>query len=414
LFRRLIVLLAVLVLVGPIVAAFVLAPVEPLRAWPAWTLTLLPAAAVLVTGTVFRAYRPFVDAPLPLTAAAWLQQQLQRLNKLGVSVVAMERTEGGHASFYSPSTRTIVLAENVHGEHTARAYATAAHELGHVILHDEQPILSRVLLAARGNADRCFHHGVALLFGTVITGATGLRWLAFALIAAAVVLHALVVVDETIASAHARDFLRDDLGDADQGRIARGHLRRALATYASLLVAFIVPLAAAPWILEHGDGFITPDAPLAGVSATFATIGAWLVLVGGASALVHIVAPGRGWAHLLSTIPVAFCLCWTPFFAVLVCDQLGVPAWTVALAVVPAWAVLSVPALAVVRWFAGYLVADVDLMPLAVHTPIRRISSSALWKRDDDDDRPRVVSRFLRFSFALWAVPLALAWLGWL
>ncbi|HUQ03960.1 MAG TPA: zinc metallopeptidase [Kofleriaceae bacterium] len=413
---RFLTLLAVVVFLGPLGAAFVMAPLEALGAWPAWTLTLVPAVFVLVAGTVYRVYHPLVDAPLPLDAAAWLEQQLQRLNKVGVSVVAMERTEGGHSSFYAPSARTIVLAEHVHGEHTGRAYATAAHELGHVILHDERPLLSRVLLAARGNADRCFYHGVGLLFGTVITGATTLRWLAFALIAAAVVLHALVVVDEIIASAHARDLLRYDLGDSAHSRIARGHLRRALATYVSILIAYMVPLAAAPWVLAHGEGLIAPGAPLAGTASAFATVAAWIVLVSGAAAVLHILSPVRRGVEMLAPLVSLPGICWAPLFAVLVCDQASMPAWAIALAVVPAWSVLSVPAVSVVRWFGGLLAADVDLMPLPVKTPIRRISRSTLWKRarDDDDDRPGVVSRFMTYSFALWAVPLALAWLGWL
>lgn len=407
---RLIKLLALAVFLGPLVAAFVTAPSEALGAWQVWTLTLVPAAFVIVAGTVFRAYQPLIDAPLRDSAGVWLRKTIDRTRVFGITVAAVERAERGCGNFFHPASKTIVLDEDVHGEHTARAYATAAHELGHAIFHDDHPWLSSVLLAARGNANTCFFYGVGLLFGTVIAGDTHLRVLAFALVALAVVLHALVVVDEAIASTKARDFLRDDLGDADQGRIARRHLHGALATYVSVLVAYVVPLAAAPWISDGNAGVIVPGAPLAGAAALLADIGAWIVIAGAAAAVVYVVVPNRTGSAALSTLTVVLALCWTPLLATLLCDQSSVPRWTIALATIPAWSFLVWPLLWAVRRFGGALTSDVGLMPIPMMSDtLQRVSQKKLAEKEP---AAGLLSRAWAFAYALLIVPLAISWVA--
>lgn len=390
-------------LVGPLIAAYVVAPTSVLAAWPVWGLSFVPALLLIVSGTVFRAYRPLIEAPLPATAGAWAQATLARLGKTGITVATMD---GPGGNFYHPPSRTIVLSESVHGEHTARAYATAAHELGHAVFHTERPWLSRVLLAARGPAGLAYYFGAALLFGTVIAGDPSLRVVAFGLFALAAVLHALVVVDEAIASALAADFLREHLDEAEQAGIARGHLRRAFATYASILVAYLVPLVAAPWLLADGGGAVPPGPALGGSVDTLAQASAWLVLVGAAGAVLVILSLERGWFGLLAAFPA---WCWTPLFTVLLLDQSDLPRWTVALAAVPAWCIMMLPALVLVQWFGGKLAADVEMLPMPVPTTIRRVARKDL-AVDDPGFGP--LRRAVAFSFGLWAVPLALAWLG--
>lgn len=401
--RRLQSLLLFAGLVGPLIGAYAIAPTGVLAAWPVWSMSFVPALLLIVSGTVFRAYRPLIEAPLPATAGAWAQATLTRLGKVGITVATMD---GPGGNFYHPASRTIVLSESVHGEHTARAYATAAHELGHAAFHTERPWLSRVLLAARGPAGLAYYFGVALLFGTVIAGEPSLHAVGFGLIALAAVLHALVVVDEAIASAIAGDLLREHLADAEQAGIARGHLRRAFATYASMLVAYLVPLAVAPWLLADRGGAVPPGPALGGSVDTIAHAGAWLVLVGAAGAVLVILSLQRGWFGLLALFPA---WCWTPLLTVLLLDQPDLPRWTVALAVVPAWCIMMLPALVIVQWFGGKLAADVEMLPMPVPTTIRRVARKDL---AGDDPAPDPLRRAVAFSFGFWAVPLALAWLG--
>jgi Zn-dependent membrane protease YugP len=406
---RLLKLLSLVVFIGPVVAAFAMAPVEALGAWRVWTLTLVPGAFVLVAGTVFRACQPFVDAPLRDSAGVWLRKTIDRMQVFGITVAAVDRDERGCGNFFHPASKTIVLDENVHGEHTARAYATAAHELGHALFHNDHPWLSRVLLAARRYAHIAFFYGAALLFGTVVAGDTRLRVVAFAFVALAVVLHALVVVDEAIASALARDVLRDDLGDADQGRIARRHLHGALATYVSILVAYLVPLAAAPWIFDGDAGIIVPGAPLEGIAARFADIGAWIAIAGAAAMLVYVISPWRSVSVLFAMLAMLLALCWTPLLATLVSKQAVVPRWTIALATVPAWSLMSWPLLWAMRRFGGALATDVGLMPMPMMSAtIQRVSRRKLAEKEP---APGLLTRATAFSLVLWIVPLAIAWL---
>lgn len=394
---------------GPPVVAYWFVPREALAAWPVMALTFLPALLVIVATLVFRGYRPLIEAPLRDSAGTWLGRTLKQRG-LGVGVAALPRGQNTSGSFFHPSGM-IVLGEDVHGEHTARAYATAAHELGHAIFHMRGRWVGRAMFAARQYARGFFNVGIGLLLGCTLVGGAGMRMVAFAVLALAVVLQALVVVDEAIANATARRVLRDELGDGEQVTIARGHMRRAFATYAALLVGYLFTLAVAPSLLATiGDGVLVPGAPLAGTSRTIATVISVASVLGAVIVLRNIIVPTKGAAILVSAIA----LLWTPLLTVLVWDQSTVPAWTIVMATAPTWAVLSTPVAQIVNRMASFLCRDLDVEPVSFRAAgaldIRRISLDDLSKHETDDT-DGLLARFVSHSSMLWAVPLALAWL---
>jgi Zn-dependent membrane protease YugP len=79
-------------------------------------------------------HTPLLAASLRDSAAEWVQQQIERLG-LGkkLAVAARHEEDRGAGHFYHPATGTIVRGDRVHGEHTVRARAIAAHELGHAV-----------------------------------------------------------------------------------------------------------------------------------------------------------------------------------------------------------------------------------------------------------------------------------------
>jgi hypothetical protein len=80
--------------------------------------------------------------------------------------------------------------------------------------------------------------------------------------------------------------------------------------------------------------------------------------------------------------------------------------------------ILSTPGLMLVRWFGGLLTTEADDLPLPVD-PSRGVGKRTIKRvsmRDlrEDDEESGFFARASTFSFALWVVPLAAAWLGWL
>lgn len=403
-------LILAIAILGPAVAAYWVVPAEALLTWPALALTFTPTVLVLLTTLVFRAYRPLIEAPLPKSAAEWVRCRLDLSRKVGILVAAVDRGEN-RGSFYHPASQTIVLADDVHSEHTARAYATAAHELGHAYFHTDRPTWSVIVSFARQRAATLYHIAVGLLVGATLVGVAQAAIGALVAFGLALVLEALVVADEAAATAIAARELGADL-PGDQRAIARGHLRRALATYVSTLVAYAVPLVGAPWLLANvGDGVLVGAPPLAGTGATFATVLAVGCVLGGLASLRQVITRKTGFVAALTQLCAIF---WPALLAALLCNRPDVPAWTIALAAVPAWSILCAPAAVVIRWLAGFLGRDLEVMPLPLpSTPrglaITRVSLASLAKKESADGR---LASLVANAFIFAAVPLALAWLA--
>lgn len=402
-------LVASTIVVGPALASYWLIPREVLTAWPVFALSLLPTGLSIITSLVFRGYWPLLDAPLAKSAAEWLRGRLDLRTKVGILVAAMER-DSSRGSFFHPPSRTIVLANDVHGEHTVRAYATAAHELGHAFFQADHPTWASVMTFARVHARYVFQSGVGLLLGATLVGTRSLAIVAVAMFGLAAVLQALVVADEAIATMIAARELQGDLRDRGQRAIARAHLRRALATYVSLLVAYATPLVASPSLINVGDGVLVDAPALTGVAAVAASIIAVVCVVGALAGLRPILR-GRKTGRI-GVVSFLLAVMWAPLMTTLLCNRPGLPPWTVALAVLQATLILSLPLGLVVRWLAGFVSRDLERMALPLSIPqglsIDRVSFAKLAKAEQDEGR---LERLATHLFVLWAVPLAVAWL---
>jgi len=387
-----------LLLVGPLVA-LALVPGAALAAWPVWALTFWPAIASTLAALPYHLQRGLEPADLPEDAAAWVRRRLDALGLIGVRVATIERSRRG--PFYHPEEQVIVLPPAVH-RHTARAYAAAAHELGHAIVHLQHPRLSRWLLAARLHVDAVFALAIAALLGGALTATPALDPLGLAGCALALVLAGLVLVDELAANHVAVAQLHTAL-DAAQLRRARRRLAAALATYVAHLLAIATPLVVGRWILDRVDDIELPARIPTGAAAALATIAAVVVLAGAAAALRRLCRPNRadgGWLRLAA-------VGWAPLLATALVAHPAAPGWRVALALVPAWAVLAVPGWVLIGLAAAALPDDPG-GAVSTHPGVRRITMATL---APDDDAPSIGARLWRVARYLWAVPLALWWL---
>lgn len=400
-------------LLVPAIAAYVVVPAAAVATWPALVIVMLPALATLVAGVVFFAWRVGLEEPLATTAVEWLRAELARSGKVGINVATRTRGERNHESFYHPASQTIVLADSVVDQHTARAHATAAHELGHALLHLARPGLSRTLMFAREHAEIVLHTGAGALAGAILVGNGGLRLAAVALIAVGFVLHALTLVDEVIASATARDRLRDHLSVPEHARTAHAHLRRALSTYVLRFVGVAGGLAIAVVVaLRGGDGVLVPAPPPVGKADLAADVIAVVTVAAAALALLRTPwASDRGPLVGASALVQTAGLVWSPLMVCILCGQ-PAPAWTIALGAVTTFLLMSAPALIAVSVLASFLVrglADLEL-PLTIGAlRTRSVSASDLARHEPPSS---FIGRLAAATFALWPAPLAIWWLS--
>lgn len=402
-------LVAVAVLIGPTIAAYLIVPPEVLAAWPAMAVSFIPLAAALLACLVVHGWRPQLEAPLPTTAAAWLQAEIARLGTIGIGVAAMAKGRD-QASFFHPATNTIVLADDVFGEHSANAHATAAHELGHALFCLERPRLAALFMTARGTASGWFEVGAGLLVGAVVAGGRAIAIAAIAAFVIAAILHALVVVEEAVASQHALALLRPHLTAPEHAPAAGRDLRRALATYGLQLVGAVAAVVVAAWLARQPTGVLLDGPAPIGAAAIAATVGAVVAVLAGLAAVAGMLpAPDRA-ANLLTDTVQVLGLATCPLLAALLCDQAGAPAWAVAMAAAPAWSMMSVPAKLAPR----RLVATFDralasaTVPLPPGVEIRRVDRARMIAAQEPHDR---ADRLPAALMALAPVPLALWWL---
>jgi Zn-dependent membrane protease YugP len=284
-----------LVIGSPIAAAFVLMASEVAARWLAVVVALVPSVVILVARVLSAMRAPLLAAGLRDSAATWVQRQIAQLGMAEtLTVAALEEGDHRDRNFYHLPTRTIVLSDRVHGEHTVRARAIAAHELGHAVFHIRAPV-SRLLMGCRLSARPVYNTASGLLIGTALAGETLLARAILPLFVAAAALMAMVVVDEAIASAAGLRYLRQSAElDGDEQRGAIIELLVALAEYGACLVGYLAPVVGWPWIVDWlGGGRPLPGPALVGVARTIGSVTGIMVVAGGLGALASALLAGR-------------------------------------------------------------------------------------------------------------------------
>lgn len=405
-------LVVVAALLGPLVAAYVITPAVVGEAWPLALIAAVPPSLVTIAGLIHVGYRTLDAASLPHSAAVWLKAELGRLGRPGLRVAAMARARDGRGSYFHPASLTIVLDDTVHGEHTVRAHAIAAHELGHALCELELGWLARLFGVARRWAGGWSTAAIGLAAAARLLGGGFLIGAAVAVAWGAMVLWALVVVDEAQASLRAQALLRPHLPDG-AAAVASGHLTRALATYGAQLVGAAVVLALLVWYLGPAHPPLLPtSSPASWPIAAAGHVVAVSVLV-----LAGVAALSLVWRRALpfvlaqaASLPVRL---WSPLLAMLVAVDHAAPTWAAGLALVPAVPVLTMPLALLGAWGQHFVQRDLDDHEAAgassTRSMVQRITRADLARHEGDAD---LVDVLAVAAFAAWAVPAALWWLG--
>lgn len=405
-------IVVVAALLGPLVAAYVITPSAVGEAWPLALVAAVPPLLVTLAGLIHVGYRTLDDASLPHSAAAWLKAELGRLGRPGLWVAAMERGKGARGSYFHPASLTIVLDDTVHGEHTVRAHATAAHELGHALCELEQGSFARLFGVARSWAGGWSTAAISLAVAARLLGGAFLIAAAVGMAWGAMVLWALVVVEEAHASLRAQALLRPHLPDG-AAAVASGHLTRALATYGAQLVGAAVVLALLVWYLGPAH---PPLLPASG-PASWPTAAAGHVVAVAVLVLAGLAALSLVWRRALpfvlaqlASLPVRL---WVPLLAMLVAIDHAAPTWAAGLALVPAVPILTMPLALLAAWGQHFVQRDLDDHEGAgapsARSTVERITRADLARHEGDAELVDVVAFA---AFATWAVPAALWWLG--
>ncbi len=180
------------------------------------------------------------------------------------------------------------------------------------------------------------------------------------------------------------------------------HLRRSPLHVAGL-GAYVAAAALAAWeSSRHGGAVLVPNAPTTGLAATAATAAGLACLARAATRVLLLLRPPADGplARLVRRVFLAT-LSAGALLAVIVCAEPGAPRGAIALAVIPAWAILSMPLVMGLRLLATILGADLTDLGGPRDAP-----------PDADAPPPPLLERAWSLLDVLWSVPLAAWWLA--
>lgn len=336
--------------------------------WPLFLLIQLPWIATRVAHVAYTRTNSRLDHAtpdlLPETAGRWLERQIAALG-LGVRSIVTDYRARRSTNAFHPDERTIMLTEEVYFKRDPVHWAVAAHELGHAQFRIGWPKLTALFTWCGTLETVLVSLGLALGLGNMPYGIAHVTDIAFVLLAIALALHVLEIVEEMIASATAFASLRRETTLTPAYlRNVRVVLALALSTYLASFVGHAALLGA--WSLVERS---TSHGPVElSTLTTFGTAMAivWSVVVGvmALGSALDIRRLGR-LANLLMTVAALLSIVAIPSLLWLLWDaRRGAGfAWCVMLAAVPA-----------IRMIAG-VAAAVFAIPFRI---VRRFFREAL------------------------------------
>ena len=333
----------VITFIGYSLACFALIPEGVMSAiWPFFLAVVTPSVVSWIAGFVANLTRRLFDRPglagLPMDGEDWANERMNELDLGDHEVVVTE-----HCDAYDPEDRRILLSENTAREHTVRAWATAAHELGHAVIRSRWPVLGLVLTVCRAYWLLFFHAGMALCAGGVIlgfepaVGAAQMTWIIGSVLACGQLL------DELAASLVALRLLgRFDTLSRRQKISSGVFLAIMFGTYVTMNAVLMAFLAASDRIAGMiGPGLIEGSAaPVAGWRVAVILLLSLLALVTLIDVAVDLVRRRTPTLDLLTWAGLVM-----PFSLLLTWDQPAVleHPWLILLAFIPTFEIIGTP-----------------------------------------------------------------------
>ncbi len=205
-----------------------------------FALLILMVVSLFAQGRVQRVFQIYANEPAASGKTAE-SVAYALLARYGAGNVRIEPVSGALTDHYNPKTDVVGLSQAVYGERSVSALAVAAHEIGHVLQHEEGYLPIRIRNAVLPAASIGSNLAPWIVILGLFLGSYNLSMVGVVLFGAVLVFQLATLPAELNASSRALRMLEDGgYVDYSQSDDAKKVLRAAAMTYVLATLAALV------------------------------------------------------------------------------------------------------------------------------------------------------------------------------
>lgn len=205
-----------------------------------FALLILMVVSLFAQGRVQRVFQKYANEPAASGKTAE-SVAYELLARYGAGNVRIEPVSGALTDHYNPKTDVVGLSQTVYGERSVSALAVAAHEIGHVLQHEEGYLPIRIRNAVLPAASIGSNLAPWIVILGLFLGSYNLSMVGVVLFGAVLVFQLATLPAELNASSRALRMLEDGgYVDYSQSDDAKKVLRAAAMTYVLATLAALV------------------------------------------------------------------------------------------------------------------------------------------------------------------------------
>ncbi len=205
-----------------------------------FALLILMVVSLFAQGRVQRVFQKYANEPAASGKTAE-SVAYELLARYGAGNVRIELVSGALTDHYNPKTGVVGLSQAVYGERSVSALAVAAHEIGHVLQHEEGYLPIRIRNAVLPAASIGSNLAPWIVILGLFLGSYNLSMVGVVLFGAVLAFQLATLPAELNASSRALRMLEDGgYVDYSQSDDAKKVLRAAAMTYVLATLAALV------------------------------------------------------------------------------------------------------------------------------------------------------------------------------
>lgn len=205
-----------------------------------FALLILMVVSLFAQGRVQRVFQKYANEPAASGKTAE-SVAYELLARYGAGNVRIEPVSGALTDLFNPKTGVVGLSQAVYGERSVSALAVAAHEIGHVLQHEEGYLPIRIRNAVLPAASIGSNLAPWIVILGLFLGSYNLSMVGVVLFGAVLVFQLATLPAELNASSRALRMLEDGgYVDYSQSDDAKKVLRAAAMTYVLATLAALV------------------------------------------------------------------------------------------------------------------------------------------------------------------------------
>lgn len=205
-----------------------------------FALLILMVVSLFAQGRVQRVFQKYANEPAASGKTAE-SVAYELLARYGAGNVRIEPVSGALTDHYNPKTDVVGLSQAVYGERSVSALAVAAHEIGHVLQHEEGYLPIRIRNAVLPAASIGSNLAPWIVILGLFLGSYNLSMVGVVLFGAVLAFQLATLPAELNASSRALRMLEDGgYVDYSQSDDAKKVLRAAAMTYVLATLAALV------------------------------------------------------------------------------------------------------------------------------------------------------------------------------